>query len=64
MFRMTKLEQLLGGYLNPECDSQSALITLLLAIEELPDPFADATVEYAQEVVQIWKPPHLKGIDW
>lgn len=61
---MTKLEQLISGYLNPELDSQSALITFLLAVEELADPFAEATVEYAREVVQIWKPPWLKGIDW
>lgn len=61
---MTKLEQLVGGYLNPECDSQSSLITFLLAVEDLDDPFAEATEEYARECVQIWKPPYLKGIDW
>jgi hypothetical protein len=61
---MNKIEQLISGYFNPECDDWTATGTLLYYLDLLSDPFAPATPEYAQEVVQIWKPPWLKGIDW
>lgn len=61
---MYKIEQLISGYLNPECDDWSSTIILLFHLDNLEDPFTDATEQYAKEVVQIWKPPWLKGIDW
>ena len=61
---MYKIEQLIGGYLNPECDDWSSTITFLYYVDLLKDPFADADMKYAAEVVQIWKPPWLRGIEW
>lgn len=59
-----KIDQLISGYLNPECDKCISTIVLLIHLEKLKDPFSEATEEYAQEVVQVWKPPYLRGIDW
>lgn len=62
---MTKLDQLVSGYLNREgLTDPTRTITLFAEVERLPDPFAPATVEYAEHVVQVWRPSWLRGIDW
>lgn len=62
---MTKLEQLVSGYLNGDRPlDPTATITLLREADVLSDPFAPATVEYAEYVVQVWRPSWLRGIDW
>jgi len=62
--RMCKIDQLIGGYLNPEIDDWDSTIVFILNVEKLNDAFDDADENYAKMVVQIWKPHWLKGIDW
>lgn len=63
--RMTKLDQLASGYLNGEGKlDASRTITFLAEAEALADPFADATVAYAEHVVQVWRPSWMNDIDW
>lgn len=60
----TRLQQLTSGYLSADPLDHTATITFLMHAEAMYDPFGDATVESAQQVVRIWRPPWLKGIDW
>lgn len=62
--RMCKIDQLIGGYLNKEIDDWDSTIIFLLHLNKLDKPFDNADEAYAKEVVQIWKPPYLKGIEW
>lgn len=61
---MYKIEQLINAYLCKDNDSLSSTITLLDCLNKLDDPFSNASESYANELVQIWRPPWLKGIDW